>query len=128
MRLSAFQSWVMPSLRPRIPFAAMRRRLSPAVRESARSVVRVCSFTRTLRTESVRRSVSRLCCAVPHDAANADVSSVSQLILSDDRALVKPCRRSLGVRSDLLNLDLDVDAGRQVEALERLDRLRRRLH
>src|SRR5439155_2021149 len=30
--------------------------------------------------------------------------------------------------SDLLDLDLDVDAGREVEALKRLDRLRRRLH
>src|ERR1700730_1205425 len=98
IRLLASQSWVMPNLRPRIPFAAMRRGLSSAVRWIRSIRCPRALSTRTLRTEGVPAERDWLCCAVPLGAANADVDVLSQVMLQDHFTPCERTRRRRGAR------------------------------
>src|SRR3954471_19950521 len=98
--------------------------MAPPARRPAERLgcaARFCTRERSLRRRRLAKISGR---ASPPGPPRPHGDSQEIVAVTSDSVEVGPCNPV----SDLLDLDLDVDSGGEVEALERLDGLRCRLH
>src|SRR5271163_2323657 len=135
-RFWSSQTWVMPTFSPTIALLATCLFFLPAPFAVSRAHANAPPGRPERSARLVRREVpavpalSHVCCGRQHSGAAFFASELPNWAARDVTPLAHPpARRPAGKRGDRpsgrLDLDLDVHAGREVESLERVDRLGR---